>query len=441
MKFSAGKYLKQASASLVAALLFISCSEEGSPGESRGGSSSVIPAVEAVEARYGSLPLSERLSGTVIAENQVELYSEINGRIEAVLVNNGAEVEKGDPLVRLNDDQYAEQVRQAEAGYRISSARLKQAEARLKQLQAEYKRSKSLADRDLTSDLEMETLEARMESAQADVELAKAELQQAESNLQERRELLSKTVIRAPISGAVGQRDAEIGMQVSPNTRLFTIGNLGNLRVEVVLTEDMLTRIEVGQTAEILVPGREGETNVLRAELSRISPFLNPVARSTEAEIDIENENELLRPGMFVAVDILYGESQQATLLPTSALYTDPTTGEEGVYVATSLGSEVQPVEVSSDSENPPPLTEPTEVQFKTIDVIARGRMELGVTGVESGDWVITVGQHLLSGGRQQARVRTSSWDHILTLQGYQRQDLLQNVLDSQQQNRQQPTM
>lgn len=443
MIFAAGYHSPKIFLSVCVCLFAVACSQDNSP-ENRPGqdNSAVIPAVEAVEARYGSLPLSERLSGTVIAENQVQLFPEISGRIAEVLVNNGDEVQKGDPLVRLNDDQYREQVQQAQAGYRISNARLKQAKARLRQLEAEFKRTQSLAERDLSSDLEIETLEAQMESAIADVELAEAQLEQAESTLEEQREMLSKTVIRAPISGSVGQRDAEVGMQVSPNTHLFTIGNLGDLRVEVILTEDMLNRIEIGQTTEIIVPDKNGQASVIRAELSRISPFLNPVARSTEAEIDVSNENGLLRPGMFVPVDILYGESEQATLLPTSALYTDPQTGEEGVYVATSLGSEVEPVENDSgDSGNLPPLTEPIDVQFKNIDVIARGRMELGVTGVESGEWVVTVGQHLLSTGRQQARVRTSSWERILTLQGYQRQDLLQNVLDAQQQNSQQPTM
>lgn len=444
MKFTAEQSLKRVFFVLVAVVFSVGCSQdESQQSESNNEpSSSVIPAVEAIEARYGSLPLSERLSGTVIAENQVELYPEISGRIAEVLVNNGDEVEKGDPLIRLADDQYREQVQQAQAGYRISNARLKQAMAQLKQLEAEYKRTKRLADQDMSSDLEIETLDAEMESARADVELAEAELEQAESTLQEQRELLSKTVIRAPISGTVGQRTAEIGMQVSSNTHLFTIGNLGKLRVEVILTEAMLNRINVGQTAQILVPQQgESQPEVIDAELSRISPFLNPVARSTEAEIDVSNESGLLRPGMFVPVDILYGESDQATLLPTSALYTDPSTGEEGIYVATSLGSEVEPVQGNSQDGNPNPLTEPIDVQFKQIEVIARGRMEVGVTGVDPGDWIITVGQHLLSGGRQQARVRTSSWERILTLQGFQRQDLLDNVLNTQRQNAQQPTM
>lgn len=399
------------------------------------GSLANIPAVEAVQARFGSLPLSERLSGTVIAKNQVQLYPEISGRISEVVVQNGEKVSKGDPLARIDDRQFSEQVQQAEAGLSISRAQLKQAQSRLNELEAQYKRTKSLSEKELTSDLEMERIEAQMQSARADVELAEARVKQAESTLQEQKDQLSKTVVRAPITGTVGQRNAEIGMQVSSSTRLFTIGDLDQLRVEVVLTENMLNNVNVGQTARIYVGGGSdisNASNVITAELSRISPFLNNVTRSTEAEIDVENRNNLLRPGMFVAVDILYGESSQATLIPSSALYTNPNTGDEGVFIATTLGSEVEAIEPDSSGE-PAALTQPIDVEFRKIDVIAEGRMEVGVSGIEPGSWIITVGQNLLSQGRNQARVRTSTWERILTLQGLQRQDLLQQVLDEQQ--------
>lgn len=412
-------------------LLLISCGSNNN--DNQGGEnnqeSSTTPAVEAVKARYGSLPLSQRLSGTVIANNQVSLYPEISGKITKVHVQSGDVVKEGDPIVSIQDRQYQEQVEQAKANLRINQARLKQAKARYNELEAQYKRTKQLSEKELSSDLELETLQAQMSSAEADVELAEAQLQQSQSNLNERQEVLSRTVIRAPINGTVGQRNAERGMQVNSSTRLFTIGDLDNLRIEVMLTEDMLNSIEIGQTAQIYPNPNAKKSGMIEAELSRISPFLNNVTRSTEGEIDVQNENNTLRPGMFVAVDILYGESQQATLIPTSALFTDPETGKEGVYVATSMDSEVEPVK-QVDSENPPPLSDATPVEFKQVDVIAEGRMELGVAGIDPGSWVVTVGQNLLAEGKSQARVRASSWERILAMQGLQRQDLLQRILD-----------
>lgn len=415
--------------------LLISCG--GEENENSNGdieAQSTAPSVEAVEARYGSLPLVERLSGTVRAENQVELYPEINAVVEEVFVENGQQVERGEPLVKLRDHQYREQVRQAEAAYKIEQARLKQAKARLSELESQYSRTQKLAEQELSSQLEMETLQAQMESAQADVELAEAQLEQTESNLEEQRDLLDRTMIRAPISGVVGQRNAETGMQASSSNRLFTIGNLDSVRIRVNVTDNMLRYLTVGQTAQILLENDEGEEEMLEAKLTRISPFLNNITRSTQAEIEVQNQEGRLRPGMFVPVDILFGESEQATLIPTSALYTDPDTGDEGIFIATPLGTEVEPPE-SEDDEELPPLTEPIDVEFQKVDIIARGRMEVAVANVNNGDWVVTVGQDLLSTGRNQARVRAISWDRVLALQGLQSEDLLQNLLQENEAN------
>lgn len=410
-------------------LTFGACTENEDNGDQQQ-ENNTIPSVEAVQARYGSLPLVERFSGNVRSENQVALYPEISGVVEQIFVQNGDYVEKGDKLVQMNTGVLEKQLQQAEAGYKIANAQLKQSKARLTEVENEFRRVKQLEEKDLTSQAEVEQIEGQLLSAEADVELAEARLDQSEAQVNERRDELNKAVIRAPISGTVGQRNAEVGMQVSTNSPLFMIGDLSRLKVEIILTENMLNQIEVGQTARILVEDRNGEERALNAELSRISPFLNEVTRSTEAEIDVNNESGLLRPGMFVPVDVLFGESEQATLIPVSSLYTDPSSGEEGVFVATSLGSEIEPVsDTSNNSNRPGAMTEPTQVEFKTIDVLAEGRMELGVSGIESGQWIVTVGQDLLSEGRTEARIRAMSWERIFQLQNLQREDLLDEIM------------
>ena len=408
---------------LLASIMACSSSENEQPSQ-RGNRDAVIPSVEAVQARYGSLPLVERFSGNVRSENQVPLFSQISAKIEQVYVENGQYVEKGTKLVQLEDEEFRQQLIQAEAGLNINNARLKQAEARLSELKSRFNRTKQLADKDLSSDLEIEQLEAQLISAEADVELAKAQVAQSKSQVDEQKETLSRTIIKAPISGTIGQRNAQVGMQVNSNTQLFMIGDLSKLRVEIVLTESMLNKISISQTANILVEDYEGNDRVISATLSRISPFLNEITRSTEAEIDVENTNGWLKPGMFVPVDVLFGESEKATLIPVSAIYTDPTSGAQGVFIASSIGTEIQPAENSSEV-----LTEPTPVQFKLIDVLAKGRMEVGVGGLESGQWVVTLGQDLLGEGRDQARIRTVSWDKVIGLQQLQSEDLLKEAL------------
>src|SRR5690625_7073786 len=93
-----------------------------------------------------------------------------------------------------------------------------------------------------------------------------------------------------------------------------------------------------GQTVEItseILPD-----TVLPAQITRISPFLGQGNFSTEAEIELQSSEDLLLPGMFVTVDVFYGESEEATLVPLSAIYTKPQSGEVGIYVATSVGME-----------------------------------------------------------------------------------------------------
>ena len=116
---------------------FLSCS--GQSGSSDNLPGQIIPAVEAVQARYGSLPLTQRLSGIVEARNQIAIYPEVSAVIVEVNVKNGDMVKKGDPLVRLRDKEFQERLKQATAGYQIAVAQLKQAEARLNEIQSELK--------------------------------------------------------------------------------------------------------------------------------------------------------------------------------------------------------------------------------------------------------------------------------------------------------------
>lgn len=388
----------------------------------------VIPSVEAVQARFGSLPLQQRLSGVVQAQKQVEIYPRISAPIEEVYKQDGDEVAEGEPLVRLRDREFVARVQQAEADLRINRARVKQAEAVLNEAESQFQRQQSLYDRDLSSDIELESSQAELQSAEANYELAVAQVDQSMSTLEEQQELLAQTVIQSPITGTVGQRNANVGMQASSGTQLFTVGDLNDARVTISLTEQMLGYIKKGQRA--IIRSESMVDQVIEGEVSRISPFLGMGSFSTEAEIDVENIRNLLLPGMFVTVDIMYGESEQATLIPLSSIYRHPRTGETGVYVASDYGMETDPVE-QVDSSNPPPLSQPTRVEFVGIDVIAQGRETAGVVGIQAGDWIVTVGQNLLINNESgSAKIRATSWNRIIRMQQMNPKDLLRDIMN-----------
>jgi RND family efflux transporter MFP subunit len=406
----------------------VGCSGNADGGAERS-RNKLVPAVEATQARYGSLPLTQRLSGLVKARNQVELYPEISAVVAQVYVQNGDLVESGEPLLRLQDTRFQEQLKQAEASYQIALAQAKQAEAELIQMQARLKRNIDLSEKDLISADEFEDVQTRAIAAEANADLANARVEQAQAAIDERREQLSRTVIMAPVDGTIGNRNAEIGMLVTPNTRLFTLGQLDSVRVEVVLTDVQLSYIEQDQPTEIF--SKSLQFGSVTGSVSRISPFLHPVTHSTIAEIDLANPDGALRPGMFVAVDIHYGESEQATLVPLSALWENLSTSRVGVYV--SRDREIGESATILKSQQGGGLTNPVSFEFIPVEVLASGRMSAGISGIEQGSWVVTIGHELMGADSGLARVRPIRWERVEELQQLQREDLLEEIMQRQQ--------
>jgi len=421
-------------------LVLLSATMLGLPGCGGGGGASgdsstragEPPAVEALPARYGSLPLEEVVSGVVRARNQVAVRPEITATVVEVLVRNGDSVRQGQPLVRLNDDMFKEQLLQAEASLRLAEASAAEAGARLAEITARVTRTRVMAREGLVSDLDLETQEAQLAAGRAQTAQDEARVEQARATVEERRAALARTVVRAPVQGLVGRREAEVGMLVNPSTLLFLVGDFEELVVEISLTQAMLDKVEAGTPVEIET--RRGAAESMPAEISRISPFLERSSFSTEAEIDLANREGRLRPGMFVTVRLLHGSTGEATLVPHSAVREDPRTGEVHVYV-------VEATDGLSEPETPG-----TEIPDKArrvirrrVELLSEGRRAASVRGVEQGEWVVTLGQHLLDEAMQaaatdstEARVRPTSWRHVLGLEGLQREDLLENFLDKQ---------
>ncbi len=407
--------------------IFVACSEEEGPDQ--GGDGPPLAIVEAVKVESGSMPLVQRLTGEMRARNQIEIYPEISARITEVHVSDGDRVSEGDTLVRLRDDNIRAQLNQARFDYEIAQAQLNQAEASLRRLQAQYERTKQLAEMELEADLELETIQADIDGARASVDLARAQKERAASQVDEQQTNLENTVVRAPIDGIVGNRNAEVGQSIDSGTQLFQIGDMENMRIFVSLTEAMSNVIQPGHRAE-LVPSDGGETRA-EARVARISPFLDPVTHTTIAELEVEENRGNLRPGMFVTLDIFYGEAEESLIVPKTALYDHPIEGETGIYIAEAERMEM---EFGFEEEDAPAEIEgrdqissnPVNVEFVPVEVLAEGRGIAGISGLDLEDgWVVTVGQNQLAEWEsEQAHVRMVDWEHVMELQNLQTRDM-----------------
>jgi RND family efflux transporter MFP subunit len=388
------------------------------------------PPVEALAARSGALPLAIRSHGVVRAANQVEIRPEIAGRVVAVEVRSGDVVRRGQPLLRIDPEVLGQQLRQAEAGVTVAEAGVAAARATAAEVEARVVRTRSLAAAGIASQLDLETQEAQLAAAEARAGAAEAALRVALSALAEQRSLTGRATVRSPVDGRVGRIALEIGSRVDPDDVITTVGDPRRLTVEIPLAEAQLARVAVGRPVEIRAAVLGPDP--LLADVARISPFLSSSSFSTVAEIDLVNPDERLAPGTFVTVDVLYGESAVATLVPTSALVEDPATGGAAVYrIDPSAMAEI--AEIAELAELRDLGDEAVALTLRPVEVLSEGRGLLGVAGIDPGDWVVVVGQHLVAAdGRGLARVRAADWERVAELQSLQREDVLNRFLEKQ---------
>lgn len=430
VKHSAGNRVRRWTA--VAAALFAPLLAGCGSGSDEGLEARRPPAVEALPARSGSLPLEEMLSGIARARDQVAVRSEITGTVREVLVRNGESVRAGQALVRLDASTLEDQLRRAEAAMRAAESTAHEARARVDEVEARTVRQRSLAADGFTSALELETLEAQLAAARAGADQAAAEVEEARAAVAERRSVLAKATIVAPVSGVVGRRNVEVGTVVGSSTMLFVVGNPEQLIVEFPLTQEMVSRIDVG--APVQITTRDREEAPITASIDRISPFLEAGSFSTTAEVDLTGTDGRIRPGMFVSVTVVYGAGDEATLVPGSALWEDPLSGDRTVFIVAEADGLAEPDAPTDDI----PET-PRSIESRSVTILAEGRGRVAVSGVNPGEWVVTLGQHLLhehlsAGGETEltARVRPTSWERVVGLERLQREDLLAGFMAKQ---------
>ena len=291
-----------------------------------------------------SLDIEVTATGNLRPTNQVDVGSEVSGRIDRVLVDVNDRVGRGQVLARINTDVIEDQIKQARANVNAARASVAQARAtlgvdtaQLARLQEVYR----LSDGKVPSKTELEAAEANvardraaMNSAQANVASAEAQLSSAITNR-------DRAVIRSPVSGVVLARQVEPGQTVAASFNtptLFVIAeDLSQMQLRVSIDEADVGQVKAGQKAAFTVdayPGRE-----FPATVERIALASNSTAQSTqqqqqgqqgnavviyEARLTVNNANGLLRPGMTATANIATESTGTRMLVPNGALRFEP---------------------------------------------------------------------------------------------------------------------
>jgi multidrug efflux pump subunit AcrA (membrane-fusion protein) len=312
--------------------------------------------VETVVVQRGSLDRRLQLAGDIVAEATVDVFSKISGIVEKMEVEQGdrvksqqvvAVVEREEKEAQLQEAMAALDVLKANWAQMESGARpeeIEQAEQLVRQTRASwetsldnYTRQKNLKGRGFVSQqrldeamLELTRSEAEYRSAkekltllkkgarQEDRDALRAQIRQAEAAVRLAGIHLRNTSIRAPISGIVSVRFVDQGALVSTTTPVLRIVAMDEIKVVVQVVGRELAHLKCGAIADIQLDAYGEE--VFPGELKCISPTVDPESRTVDVEIEVDNKDHRLKPGMFARVSIVTQRRENVLLLPNDSL-------------------------------------------------------------------------------------------------------------------------
>ncbi len=241
-------------------------------------------------------------TGAIAPRKRVSPGTKIMGRVESVKVREGDRVAAGDVLASLEKRDLLAAVEQAKAAVAMASARLDNAAAQHRRIEDLHARG-SVTDKNL-------------EDATAGWRVAEAGLEQAEANLDAANVMLGYADVVAPVAGWVTAKRIESGDMAAPGMPLFTVEDLGRVKVVVNVPEAAVVGLERGETATVVVDvlGLERE-----ARIERINPAGDPMSRTYEVELSLDNAEARLKSGMFARARFDRG-SRKALLVPPGAV-------------------------------------------------------------------------------------------------------------------------
>ena len=248
--------------------------------------------VEVADLTIGSISSNYETTAVLEAKEEAFVVARASGIIEHIYVEEGDYVEKGQELAKLEQERYI--------------LNLNRAKADLRGIQKELDKIDKVYNQKLVSDDTYDKLSAQFESAKATLELAELDL--------------AETIIRAPISGYIAERNAKVGnlTESFQRERMFQIVQQKQLYGIVHLPEKELARVHKDQRASLTVTALSDKT--IDAFVERISPVIDAETGTFKVTLRVPNEENYLKAGMFSKVKLNYDTHQNATLLPRKAL-------------------------------------------------------------------------------------------------------------------------
>jgi membrane fusion protein, multidrug efflux system len=286
--------MMRAGAALLAAGLLAGCGKSPfsrTQAEDKNKPDPAVP-VEVAAVTRGAIEGIVKGTANLEAEAEVKIFARTSNRVSELLAEEGLAVDKGQVLLRLEDD--------------IQRTQVSKAEVRLEKATQEFQRQKALFEQNLIS-------EQMFHDAQF-------ELKQLELALDDARRELEYTLVRAPIAGTISHRLVKYGDLVNINQHLFDIVDFNSIVARVYIPERELTTLRVGQPVRVRATGAGERTYMARVD--RIAPVVESRTGLVKITVGFD-ELGPLRPGMYVDLEIVTAARTNALLLSKRSLVYD----------------------------------------------------------------------------------------------------------------------
>lgn len=249
-------------------------------------------------------------TGTLKADEEVSVSSEVDGIVKSIKVDEGYAVTPGTLLAQINDIDYVLDERRADAA-------LKQAQANLANIRAEFQRKESLFKEELITRQQFDDISTRVTLADADLARAKAFLDTS-------RERLARTKIYSSLNGMVKEKKVSAGDFVRTSMPLFQLIKVDPLKLNFTISENEIAVLKTGQEVFFTVDSFPDKT--FKGKVNLLYPNVEERTRTLQAEAIVPNANHLLKPGSFVRAKIYTGAPRESVVAPLTALMYDNAT-------------------------------------------------------------------------------------------------------------------
>ena len=299
----------------------------------RGERQRVVP-VEVAEVREGRLDRTRMFSGSLTASAEVRIAPKISGRIARILVDLSDPVERGAEVALMDDAEFTQAVTSVHADLVVARAQAAEASNRLELAQRELERTQTLEERGVASAATLDAIQSEFTMRKAAAEVAAANLEARKSALATAEIRLGYTRVTANWTEGDGQRLVaerflDEGDTVAANTPILSIVSLRPIRTVFYVPERDYALLDVGQEVTLRTDAFPGET--FPGKIARIAPVFREDTRQARVEVTSPNDDERLKPGMFVRASVILETAQNTQMVPRTAIVRR--SGEDGVFL------------------------------------------------------------------------------------------------------------